>query len=44
MSTTCQSSIWPKFKRLKKPPSPVAFMASFPLVDIHWESKFCWDT
>ena len=43
MSTTCQSSIWPKFIRLKNAPTPAALNASLPLVAIHWESKFCCD-
>jgi len=40
ISTTCQSSIWPEFIRLKKAPTPAALSASLPLVAIHWESKF----
>ena len=43
-STTCHSSIWPKFITLKNAPIPVALNASLPLEEIHWESKFCWDT
>ena len=42
-STTCHSSIWPKFIRLKNAPTPAALNASLPLVAIHCESKFCWD-
>ncbi len=41
MSTTCHRSIWPKFMGLKKAPTPAALKASLPLVEIHWESKFC---
>ena len=33
--------IWPKFIRLKNAPTPAALKASFPLVAIHCESKFC---
>ena len=43
MSTTCHSSIWPKFITLKNAPTPTALNASLPLVAIHWESKFCCD-
>ena len=43
ISTTCHSSIWPKFIKLKNAPTPTALNASLPLVAIHWESKFCWD-
>ena len=44
MSTICHISIWPKFMMLKKAPIPTGLNASFPLADIHCESKFCWET
>ena len=37
----CQSSICPKFMRLKNPPTPIWLKASLPLVATHCESKFC---
>ena len=43
MSTMCHISIWPKFITSKNAPTPAALNASLPLVEIHWESKFCWD-
>ena len=44
MSTMCHISIWPKFMMLKKAPTPTGLKASFPLAEIHCESKFCWET
>ncbi len=29
---------------LKKAPTPTGLKASFPLAEIHCESKFCWET
>jgi hypothetical protein len=43
MSTMCHISIWPKFITLKNAPTPTELNASLPLVEIHWESKFCCD-
>ena len=40
----CQEYIWPKFMRLKNPPMPTEFIASLACVEIHWASKFCWET
>ncbi len=37
----CHISIWPKFITLKNAPTPTELNASLPLVEIHWESKFC---
>jgi hypothetical protein len=42
--TMCHMSIWPKFITLKNAPTPTELNASLPLVEIHCESKFCWDT
>src|SRR5579863_3992926 len=43
-SITCSPYIWPKLSALNNPPTPVELMASFALIAIHWESKFCWMT
>ena len=40
----CHISCWPKFITLKNAPTPTELNASLPLVEIHWESKFCCDT
>ncbi len=42
-STICHISICPKFRTLKNAPAPVALIPSLAWVEIHWESKFCWD-
>ena len=44
MSTMCHISICPKFITLKNAPTPTELNASFPLAEIHCESKFCCDT
>ena len=40
----CHISICPVFITLKNAPTPTELNASLPLVEIHWESKFCCDT
>ena len=39
----CHMSIWPKLMTLKKAPAPVELMPSLAWVEIHCESKFCWE-
>ena len=39
----CHISICPKLRTLKMAPAPLALMPSLAWVEIHWESKFCWD-
>ena len=43
-STMCHMSICPKLRTFQTAPAPVALMMpSLAWVEIHCESKFCWD-
>src|SRR5581483_5462023 len=43
-SITCRPYIWPKFRTLKKAPTPAPFMASLALTAMNSESKFSCET